>query len=122
VLFELDFLIRNDAAAGITAEELVEVLINEELVLTSNRSIPNATGGSIDVVVADGDINVDGMVNVVDVLLATRFALGLDTPDAPQLAHGNMALLVGGMPTPADNRIGTDDLLLIQKKALTGAF
>jgi hypothetical protein len=122
VLFELDFQIRNDAVAGITVQELVEVAINEDLISSSIGATPNATGGSIDVVLADGDINVDGVVNVVDVLLATRFALGLDTPDAPQLAHGNVAPLVGGVPTPADSQIGVDDLLLIQKKALTGAF
>ncbi|MCX2982600.1 hypothetical protein EYC98_17190 [Halieaceae bacterium IMCC14734] len=124
VLLELDFLIRDDAATGTTVQEVVEVLINEELEFTSIGGAPNAAGGSIEVglVVADGDINVDGKVDVIDVLLATRFALVMDTPDAGQLAHGNVAPLVGGVPAPTDSKIGVDDVLLIQKKALSGSF
>lgn len=123
VLFELDFQIHGNASLGGTAQELVYVQLNEST-YTSLGPSANASGGTISVVIAaaDGDINADGSVNAVDVLLASRFALGLDIPTSQQLARGNVAPLVGGVPSPVDNVIGVDDLLLIQKKALTGIF
>jgi len=69
-----------------------------------------------------GDINNSGVVNAADVLMATRAALGLVTLTNPQLARGNVAPLVGGMPTSAaDDDFNVADLLLITGKA-TGAL
>ena len=65
----------------------------------------------------DGDINGDGVVDVVDVLLAERIALGLVTPTASQLAHGDVAPLVSGVPAP-DGQIDVRDVLIIERKAL----
>jgi len=65
----------------------------------------------------DGDINGDGVVDVVDVLLAQQIALGLVTPTVSQLAHGDVAPLVNGMPAP-DGTIDLSDVLIIERKAL----
>jgi len=64
---------------------------------------------------ADGDINNDGAVNVVDLLLATQIALGLKTPTANELLHGDVAPLIAGLPTP-DGEINAADLIVIQQK------
>lgn len=66
-----------------------------------------------DIVTADGDINQDEFVNVVDILLAQRIALGEMPPDDIQLLRGDVAPL--GAP---DGQIDTADLLLITRKAL----
>lgn len=66
-----------------------------------------------------GDINDDGLVNVVDILLTTRSVLGSITLSSAQLARGNVAPLVAG--TPVYDPVGSidaGDLLLIQRKAL----
>jgi len=68
---------------------------------------------STPVIVADGDINLDGLVNAADVLLATRAVLELITLTAEQIAHGDYR------PTPlGDGKIMVDDLLLVTKTAL----
>jgi hypothetical protein len=66
-----------------------------------------------------GDINGDGTVDITDVLLAARAAVGLMALDAGQLARGNVAPLVNGLPRslPTDT-FNVADLLLIQRKAL----
>lgn len=66
-----------------------------------------------------GDINGDIKVDVKDVLLATRAALNLFTPDQYQLFRGNVAPLVSGVPSPdlLDNAIDAADLMLIEGKA-----
>ncbi|MEZ5543208.1 MAG: hypothetical protein R3F42_14395 [Pseudomonadota bacterium] len=65
-----------------------------------------------------GDINSDGSVDNADVLLATRAAAGLLTLDAGQLARGNVAPLVNGIPqTLPTDTFNAADLLLIQRKA-----
>ena len=64
---------------------------------------------------ADGDINNDGSVNVVDLLLATQITLGLKIPTAEELLHGDVAPLIAGLPTP-DGEINAADLVVIQQK------
>ncbi len=66
---------------------------------------------------ADGDINHDGSVDVLDVLLATQILQGLKTPTADELLHGDVAPLTNAIPDP-DGKIDVADLLLIQRKAL----
>ena len=66
---------------------------------------------------ADGDINTDGSVNIVDLLLATQISLGLKTPTADEMLHGDVAPLVTGVPAP-DGEINAADLILIQRKIL----
>jgi hypothetical protein len=61
----------------------------------------------------DGDLNGDSVVDVADVVLAERFALGLAVPSATQMAHGDVA--------PAGNSDGVidaADVARIRGKAL----
>lgn len=65
-----------------------------------------------------GDINDDGIVNVVDVLLGQRIVQGLLPPaTGNQLQRGDVAPLVNSVPTP-NGVFDTADLLIIQRKAL----
>jgi len=65
----------------------------------------------------DGDINVDGVVDASDVLLAIQITQGMRIPDAVELVHGDVAPLIGGVPAP-DGVVNTADILVIQRKAL----
>jgi hypothetical protein len=66
-----------------------------------------------------GDINNDAIVDIVDVLMATRAALGMITLTESQLARCNVAPLVGGVPnTQFNDACNVADLYLIQTKAL----
>ena len=66
-----------------------------------------------------GDIDGDGDVDTADVLLATRAATGVITLDDGQLARGNVAPLVNGVPqTLPGDPFNAADLLLITRKAL----
>ncbi|MHB8473424.1 MAG: hypothetical protein ACYDC8_11405 [Gammaproteobacteria bacterium] len=60
----------------------------------------------------DGDLNADGIVNVADVALAERMALGLVTPTANQLLHGDVA------PVGGNGVIDIADVARIRRKAL----
>jgi subtilisin family serine protease len=66
---------------------------------------------------ADGDINMDGIVDVVDVLLAQRALLGQITLTSSQLLHADVAPLAGGAPAP-DGTFNLGDVLVIQRFAL----
>lgn len=66
---------------------------------------------------ADGDIDLDGEVDLQDLLLAGRFALGLQQPTATQLLKGDVAPLVNDVPQP-DGQFNAGDLLVIQRKVL----
>jgi len=74
----------------------------------SNTSIPG---------VSTGDINGDGNVDVVDVLLATRIAVGDLVPTTNQLLRGDVAPLISGLPVP-DGVINAGDLVVIQQWVL----
>lgn len=62
---------------------------------------------------ADGNLNGDSVVDVADVALAERFALGLAVPSATQMAHGDVA--PAGNP---DGVIDAADVVRIRGKAL----
>lgn len=62
--------------------------------------------------VHDGDLNGDGVVDAGDVLLAEQIALGLVTPTANQLVHGDVA------PSGGDGVINAADVARILRKAL----
>jgi hypothetical protein len=66
---------------------------------------------------ADGDLNADGIVNVVDVLLAQQIVTNQLVPTQDQLDHGDVAPLVNGVPVP-DGVFNLGDVLVIQRKAL----
>jgi hypothetical protein len=97
--------------------------------LSSNQSVDfyvqdaiindNQGGVSLRISHIWGDINDDGEVNVVDVLLATENVFGAALSDE-QLTRGNVAPLVNGVPQPSDplEPLGAADLLLITQKAI----
>jgi len=65
----------------------------------------------------NGDINGDGIVNIVDILLAQRAILGSLVLTPEQQLRGDVAPLIGGIPVP-NGVLNAGDLLLIQRKAL----
>ena len=67
-------------------------------------------------VITDGDLNADGIVDVVDVLLAQQIVTGQLLPTLDQLDHGDVAPLVNGVPAP-DGLFNLGDLVVIQRKA-----
>ncbi len=66
---------------------------------------------------ATGDINENGTLDVGDLLLSYRMALGLMTPTPQQLLRADIAPLAGGVPQP-DGQIGVDDILLLTQRVL----
>jgi len=67
--------------------------------------------------IPNGDINGDGQVNAVDVLLAQRALLGQPTLTTEQFLRGDVAPLVGGVPSP-NGVFDLGDVLIINRKAL----
>jgi len=66
-----------------------------------------------------GDIDDNSIVNTADMLIASRAMLGLVTLTNAQLARGNVAPLVGGVPASApDDDFNVADLLLITGKGM----
>lgn len=65
-------------------------------------------------VVANGDINDDGVMNVVDVMLGLQILNGQIVATADQLSRGDVAAIVGGVPSP-DGAFNVGDLLVIQR-------
>jgi hypothetical protein len=66
---------------------------------------------------SDGDVNLDGKVDVADALAALRMAVGTLPATADQRLHADVAPLVGGIPAP-DGRVDIADALLILRKAV----
>ena len=66
---------------------------------------------------ANGDINEDGSVNIADVLLVIRFALGLDTPTTDEMVRADVAPFNGTYPD-TDGDINAGDVARIQQMAL----
>ncbi|GFO68813.1 hypothetical protein GMLC_23920 [Geomonas limicola] len=66
---------------------------------------------------SDGDLNLDGQVNLVDALGALRIAVGIDQPGAEGKAHADVAPLVNGVPSP-DGVVDLLDALVILKKVV----
>ena len=66
---------------------------------------------------ANGDINEDGTVDAGDVLLVTRFVMGLDTPTVDEMIRADVAPFYGSYPVP-NGSIDAGDLVRIQRMAL----
>ena len=87
-----------------------------EYTVTDANGVSSIRIAQIDIlspIVHDGDLNGDGVVNVVDVLLAERIAMGLLIPTAEQQIRCDVAPV--GNPNGV---INVADVLLIARKAL----
>ena len=71
----------------------------------------------VDVAAPDGDLNLDGVVDLRDVLFGCRVLIGLETLSAEQLINADVAPLVAGTPS-ADGSFNSADLLVIMRKVL----
>lgn len=78
---------------------------------TSQRNIIKTT------IIATGDINGDGKVDIADALKALRFAVGLDTSTSALRLVADVAPLSGGIPAP-DGVIDIADALVILEKSV----
>jgi phosphatidylserine/phosphatidylglycerophosphate/cardiolipin synthase-like enzyme len=87
-------------------------LDGEEVAAGSDPRDPASVPGA-----ADGDLNHDAVVDVADVLIATRIILGIITATPDQQLHMDVAPLAGGAPMP-DGALNAADLLLILRKAI----
>jgi hypothetical protein len=65
---------------------------------------------------SSGDLDGNGVVNMLDALKALRIAARLYTPTPTDLAHGDVAPLVSGQPQP-NGKIDIDDVVMILRKA-----
>ena len=73
--------------------------------------------GTVRAVDPDGYINIDGDVDIVDVLWGYQALTGMRVLDPDQEGHGDVAPLVSGVPVPNDV-FDLGDVLVIQRKAL----
>jgi hypothetical protein len=65
----------------------------------------------------DGDVNMDGRVDIADAMLCLRMAVGLVQPTAEQLRHGDLAPFKSGKPY-SDGKIDASDALIILSKVV----
>jgi hypothetical protein len=73
---------------------------------------------AVNVLIADGDANNDGKVDVADALKALRVAVGLETVSPAEYVHCDVAPLdANGMPAP-DKQITVADALIILRKVI----
>lgn len=63
---------------------------------------------------ADGDINLDGVLNAADLIVAHRAAMGEITLTALQLSHGDVAPRVNGVSSP-DGQFNVGDIVVISR-------
>lgn len=64
----------------------------------------------------DGDLNLDGVVNGADVLMALRVLFGQQSLSAIQIQHGDVAPVYNGISIP-DGEFTVGDMLVILRKA-----
>ena len=65
----------------------------------------------------DGDLNMDGKVDIADAMLCLQMAVGLVKPTPDQLRHGDLAPFQNGKPHP-DGKIDASDALIILSKVV----
>jgi hypothetical protein len=68
-------------------------------------------------IIANGDVNGDGQVDVKDLLLAMRILTGQYTPSQEEQSRWDIAPLVNGVPAP-DGQNNLGDYLILQRKVL----
>ncbi|WP_279245805.1 thrombospondin type 3 repeat-containing protein [Candidatus Litorirhabdus singularis] len=68
-------------------------------------------------ITADGDLNNDSIVDARDILLGQQILLGMVQLTADHLAHGDVAPLISGTPSP-NGLFNLGDLVVIQRKVM----
>jgi pseudomonalisin/xanthomonalisin len=110
-----------NGSATLTTSQLTATGSNAITVIYSgdanNAGSTSQTAFNENVIQPDGDVNGDGVVDAMDVMLAEQIALGLIAPTSNQLAHGDVAPLFSDVPAP-DGKVDAADLLVIERKAL----
>lgn len=81
-----------------------------------NDGITDLDEYKISIALPDGDLNDDGLVNVLDMLIAQKILNGEILITPLQMAHADVAPLIAGLPTP-DFVFNIADMLLITRKA-----
>jgi len=71
----------------------------------------------ISIALPDGDLNLDGNVNVQDLIVAQKILRGSLLITPLQLAHADVAPLVNGVPVP-DGQFGVADMIVLRRKAM----
>jgi hypothetical protein len=84
--------------------------------LAGNITSSAGPGATFTVDNASGDLNGDGIVDMIDALKALRFVAGIDTPTASDTAHGDVAPLSSGTRVP-DGKLDSADVVAILRKA-----
>ena len=94
----------------------ISIAANTASDAAGNASLAAGPSATFTVSNNSGDLNGDGVVDMIDALKSLRFAVGLDTPTASDIAHGDVAPLVNGIPNP-DGKIDLADVVAILRKA-----
>ncbi|MCW8853254.1 MAG: thrombospondin type 3 repeat-containing protein, partial [Gammaproteobacteria bacterium] len=116
----------DDDNDGLTDATEISIGTNPLLVDTdgdgySDYDEVNAGSDPLDInsvpVSADGDLNNDGLVNILDILLGQQILAGIIPLTADHLSHGDVAPLLNNTPSP-NGSFDVGDLVVIQRKAL----
>jgi hypothetical protein len=93
----------------------ISIAANTASDLAGNLAAGAGPSATFSVDNASGDFD-SGGVGITDALKALRISAGLDTPTPSDLAHGDVAPLVGGSRQP-DGKIDIGDVVVILRKA-----
>jgi hypothetical protein len=116
-VLQLHFRIRDTASAGATAIDIVEANVNEDA-FEQLLPGPDSTDGIITIgSFADGDVNIDGQVNLTDLLLMQLTVLKDLQLTPEQFQHADIAPQLAGVPVP-DGVIDIRDVLALQRQLL----
>jgi sugar lactone lactonase YvrE len=100
-----------DGTLGIT------IAANTASDLAGNLAASAGPSATFSVDNASGDLNGSGVLEMTDALKALRIAVGLDTPTASEIAHGDVAPLLNGARQP-DGKISSADVVAILRKVV----
>jgi len=82
-----------------------------------NNGISDLDEYLISISIPDGDLNLDGVVNVLDIMIAQQILNGEVAITPLQMVHADVAPLINDMPVP-DGQFNIADMLIITRKAV----